>query len=304
MSAEKKWLNFGLFFWILFLSCVFGGLLLHTLKIRAQSVGTGLTIANSPPIVSGLQLVPSSTFTLTSGGVATATATFNVIDNNGCTDIDSASTKTAAYFYLATVSGGMNCTSNPLNCYKMTCVKGTCTNGITSAYTCTAPMQFYANSGNWILAADPADSAGFAIAATASATINPSFAISVATSSISYGSLSLGSNTGSNDPQTQIINTGNVNMNLQVSGYGATSNDGYAMVCTPGNIPVQNEKFATSSIDYLSMTSLATSSYSSIATEIVPGSSSSSYIYWGIAVPATGSAGSCSGNLSFTPVQG
>ena len=154
--------------------------------------------------------------------------------------------------------------------------------------------------GNWTCQVTPSNSGGPGTSASATITMDTSKALSVGTSSISYGPLALGQNTGSNVYTTTITNEGNVMINAQLGGYGATSSDGFSMICPSGGIASTYETFSASTSTYSLQSPLGTVALPSTATiNLQPVSSTT--LYWGMGLPATGSAGTCQGNISFTP---
>jgi hypothetical protein len=281
----------------------------------SNPISSSFTINDIPPVASNVSIANASPIVLTSGDTTTVTANFTVTDNNGCTNIDSGLTKTTAKFYRTAL--GVSCTPNNANCYAMSCTQdiGSCT-GLTATYTCTAPVQFYADptdstatnypNTTWSATAIPADSTGANIGGEASATaIMGSLTAFNATTSINYTSLGLASNTGTTDYTTEIDNEGNRIIDVEVDGYAQTSNDGNAMKCAIGTIPISYEKYSLSSgQDYTTQKAPLTGTATQLSSfDLNPGASAKKYIYWGIATPASGVGSSCSGKVDLTVVD-
>lgn len=322
--------NFQLFskgqkiiFYSLFVANLLGGLILIVPAAEAATQATAtLTVTNSAPTASNASITNSSPIVLTEATTTTVTAHFTITDNNGCQDIDSAtSPKSTAVFYRSNVSGTYTCSPDAANCYAMSCTQDalSCTAGgsdLDATYTCTASVQFYADptdagstysATDWSATVIPADNAGANTSgnATANAEMGSLTALSV-TTSISYGALALNADTGSTDQTTVVTDTGNRNIDTQVGGYGASSGDGYSMTCTVGTIPVAKEKYSlVASTAYASKTALVTNtSPATVSTDIIKGASATGNIYWGMGLPANGVGGSCSGKVNFTAING
>lgn len=92
---------------------------------------------------------------------------------------------------------------------------------------------------------------------------------------------------------------------MEVDGYAQTSNDGNAMKCAIGTIPISYEKYSLSSgQDYTTQKAPLTGTATQLSSfDLNPGASAKKYIYWGIATPASGVGSSCSGKVDLTVVD-
>ncbi len=278
---------------------------------------------NALPTIGTVTITNTSPIVLNAGTTATVTATFAVTDTDGCADIDSGSPVTSAKFYRTDVTTlGYDCTvNNTTNCYSMSCTKGSCTGGVAN-YSCTAPVQYYADatdSGsphaatNWTVYALPADNAGANAAgsSTGTAEMGSLTAITVTQTSISYGAMALGTTTDLQTPHdqtTEIINKGNRQIDAEVKSNAAT-----AMTCAVGAVPLGTVPLAdegytlvSNSTVFASLTSI-TGSYVQLTgfglNSTTDGSDSKKNIYWGMQLPASGVGSSCTGTLLFTSVN-
>jgi hypothetical protein len=256
---------------------------------------------NATPVASGVAINSSSPIDLTEGATTNIAVTATVTDNNGCEDIESVSVK------LYKTSEGAGGADNNNYRYTGTAIVdvGTCTPGgsdLSSTWTVTIPVYYYANTGEWTATITPSDEAT-GTPANDTETMNTLTALDV-TASIEYGALALGGTTANTTAfDTVIINTGNkATIGAQVRSGAAT-----AMTCTVGSIPVGNEKYhAISTTVYGSKTALtaidATVADVSAAKTTNGTSGNTDTIGWGLQMPASGVGGSCAGSVVFTAI--
>jgi len=299
------------------------GLNFRTPKVEADEASSSASVTNALPVASSVCVSDDGTgcadtaIVLTEATTRTVTVTFTVTDNNGCEDINSHATEdTRAVFYRTNVTGGAACTAGNNDCYPIassSCTLSGCTAGggdLDAALSCTVAVQFYADATDagtyaatdWTATAQPYDNAG-TVGTTAADTIemNTLTALDV-TTTIAYGALALGANTGTTDQTTVVTNTGNTDpMDIQLDGYGATDGDGYSMTCTIGNITIGNEKYdLTAAVAYASRTALTDTAADVSTFNLAKGASSTKDVYWGFGMPSTGVGGSCTGKVNFT----
>jgi len=258
-----------------------------------------------PPVASAVSIDSgASGVTLTENATKNVVCSATVTDANGYADITSVEAK------LYRTGVGSAASDDPNNHYTLAgdsqCVPSG-GSGNTETYTCTFAVQFFAEptdagsiyaSDNWTCLVTPSDSGGAGTAASDTIEVNTLLALNV-TSSINYGNLSLGSTSGSYPKIVTVTNTGNANMDPQVSSAAA-------MTCTTGTIPVANQEYADFSFTYGSGYTLSgTPTTLNLAlpkpTSDTPVTANS---YWGISIPSTGISGSCSGSNTFTAVAG
>jgi len=269
------------------------------------------TLPNAAPTVSSVQLNSAGNITLTEGTTTPITCTGTITDTNGGTDVSSATST----IYRSAV--GSTCSTDVENCYLITsgsCVLGSA-DGNNRPVTCTANIQFYADatdSGtysaeNWlcnITGTDSQSATGSAVSSTG-VEMN-SLAALDATASLDYGTLAIGGDTASVDETSIITNKGNTTIDIQLSGYGSTSDDGNSMVCDVGSVVISYEKYSVSaSTAYASKTSITgTPGDNSLTSfDLAKGSSSTKNVYWGFGIPSGSKiGGNCTGNVEFTAV--
>lgn len=273
--------------------------------VLADTASTSVTVGNATPSVSLVTLNDSSAITLVENSTRTVYATSTVSDGNGCSTIAGVTTD----FYRSGVTAASCDTPGEASnnsCYprvSCTVVAGTCSGGsdTTADYVCSTALQYYA---------DPTDSGTYAAqtwtattyvtdlsatsSADGSAELNTLAALDV-TSSISYGTLAANSNTGTANSTTTITNTGNVNIDPELSGTDMASGG--------DTITVDNQEYGASNFTYGSGTDLSTTPTSLDIT--LPQRTSGAVtddVLWGIGVPAGTPSGSYTGTNTFSAV--
>lgn len=281
-----------------------------------QGGGSNYTVNNVAPVVSAVTINGGSDITLTEGTTTNVTLGATVTDNNSCSDISAV--ESSMYRSGITYTG---CDTNPEdndnNCYAVVSCSvvgagNTCTGASDASadYTCTVSVQYFADptdastiytAENWRSTLKATDNN--------SATHNAEVAVGVemssligydVTSTISYGTLAVG---GTNDPldkTTTVTATGNVGLDVEVSGTNMTSGG--------NNIAVGQQRYATaSSTAYASGAALTVS-----ATEIElnvqkttsVGAPATKNIWWGLSIPLGTIAGTYSGTNTLTALKG
>jgi hypothetical protein len=179
---------------------------------------------------------------------------------------------------------------------------------------CTFEVEYYANPGDWTCTVFVNDTTNLNATHNDTISINDLLAVGLP-SSINYGTVN--ATEVSSENITDVINYGNVRLNLSLTGYGATLGDNLSMNCSLGtsNISVEHEKYnlTASTAGQLSLTQVGqfyqnltgnttikrfNLDYRRNDTE----SEAINQTYWRIYVPV-GAAGSCSGNIIFGAVQ-
>ena len=162
---------------------------------------------------------------------------------------------------------------------------------------CSFSLQYYSNPNTWTckLGAFMSKSDTSADNQT-NTTVNTLLALSIP-GTIDFGSMTVGQNsTDTTENVSAVENTGNVLMDIQLSGD--------AMSCTTGSIPVSNIKYsAVDNTPYASMTALSENATTlglnvSQRTDGV----STKDVFWKISIPNTGIDGVCSNTMTFTAI--
>jgi hypothetical protein len=255
-------------------------------------VNTSVNITNAAPFV--YNVLAPTTIDLTAYGLINVTCNFTVYD------FDNNTQSANATLHVNTVNSGSAADQNTLyrnsSCSRLTPID------YFTNFSCTFSVQYFANNGTWYCNATGIDSSSATTTNISNAAIiNPLIAIKI-DSILDFGQL--GANSISNDTLSNITNVGNRNANISVKGYGVTENDGLAMTCDNGNIPVTFEKYdSLNGTAYASMTALTSAStmirnfYVFQRTSETMDSINSTY--WKLAIPA-GAGGVCSGKILFT----
>jgi hypothetical protein len=240
------------------------------------------------PTISSLSLNDDQDILLSAGTTTRVYATGTISDLNGYTDFEHATTT----IFRSGVGG--SCTPDKNNCYISSasqCSFKNCS-GNNCNVVCSADIYYYADptdSGtyageSWRALLSVDDHGGAVATATAPSIDLMTLRAIAVTSGIDYGALSVNHDTGSYNATTSVENIGNDNIDLSISGTDLT--DG-----STSNIPVSEQKFATSSFTYGACTICSTLSSSSTnykvgltkPTTTTPAVSKD--IYWGIKVP-------------------
>jgi len=256
-----------------------------------------------PPALSNFSFNQNSDIALTEGTTTSIMATATVTDLNGYSDIVAASST----YFRSSIAGGRNCSADSNNCYQIatsSCALSNCA-GNSCTISCAAPMYYFADptdvgstfaSDVWSAIVDIWDTAN---AHSNSSSNQELYTLKALTSSstINYGSITVGTDTGASDATTTVSNTGNTVLNLLLSGSNMTAGS--------STITVDKQKYATSTFVYSSCTlcnSLATSSNPFNIGIVKPTTTTTPFsgnLYWGLAVPNGTAATTHSGVNTF-----
>ncbi len=242
------------------------------------------------PQISGFTLNGANNIALTEGATTTISATGTVSDLNGFADILS-STST---FYRSGV--GPQCSADFNSCYppgETICSLSNCS-GNSCTISCSASIYYFADATdagssfaaeNWLSRVQVTDASGASDVETPiGVEMLTLFGLSLDTSGINFGSLEVGQNTGTTNATTTLRNTGNTNIDIQLSGTNLT--DGSS------SIAVGEQKFATTTFAYsaCAICQFLTGSAANLELDLPKPTSTSTPItdelYWGINVPS------------------
>jgi len=178
---------------------------------------------------------------------------------------------------------------------------------------CKFYVWYYANSQNWNCTIEATDNLSINSRKGDISFINPLLALGL-DSSVNFDGAS--NQAVTSESVLNVINYGNVKINLSLSGYGLQENDGYAMTCSElENISIEYEKFNLSSsndgeinltefeLKYTNLTSSPDVKKFDLnyrSNDFVNEAMNSTY--WRIYVPAE-VTGNCQGNIVFGAVQ-
>lgn len=270
--------------------------------------GTTTLYVDTPPIVSSVSLNGGSNINLTENTTTSISATATITDANGHADISSATSK----IYRSGVVSAQDCTTNNNNCYSASCSLTGCSGNSCTA-TCTINIQFHADPTEagttyaseywlaWIQATDGSANTASSYSPNNVTEVNKLVALNV-TSSVSYGSLQAGNNTGASNEVTTITNTGNSAIDLEISGSNLCTDH---PTCSGATIGVGQQQYKDTTFTYGAGTALGTSPATlnmSLAKPTDSPSNSTGSVYWGIALPSQISVGSYSGQNNIVAI--
>ena len=259
--------------------------------------------ANTAPTVSGAQINAQANFTPVSNNTVVVNVTGQVLDANGCSDV----TTVTSLAYRSGVSS--TCSSNDNNCYRgITC--STSCSGTTISCTCAASIWFHADptdegtyAAQWwvgsILATDSANTTGIGSSADSAPELTTLRALDV-TTSIAYGTVAPGADTGATNKNVTVTATGNAAIDCSVKGTDMTGGVG-------GTILASKQKYDLAAFTYSTGGTAFTAKNTDVSLELVCAkpsthpSDSTDIIYWGLGVDnGTPAAADYSGTNTFT----
>ncbi|MFH0818729.1 MAG: hypothetical protein V1898_01920 [Patescibacteria group bacterium] len=266
---------------------------------------------NSLPVASDAVVNNGApTQTLVPGDTKKVVASATITDSDSCQDILAVNAK----FYRT--SRGSAGADNDNYRYSDACTlnTGTCEgpDDLDAIYTCNFYVEYFAEptdsisdnpDDDWTFEIIASDEIGYGTQDNDTVEIGTMSAIGI-TPSIGYGTLGLDSNTGDINQTMVITNFGNINTDLNISGYGVTPEDGYSMVCDRGAIPISNHKYSLSAFTYGVGGTILSSTPAKINSNInkSTGTPSTATIYLGLSTPESGLQGVCSGYLSVNAI--
>lgn len=265
---------------------------------------------NQAPTVSNVVLNNGNNINLTENTTTDVSWTATVTDPDGYSEINSVQGK----IYRSGVTGAENCSLDDNNCYQdASCVLSNCA-GTDCTATCTVAMQFFAeptDTGSpyaveywraWVEVTDDYSEKGTGFSASGSPDVNTLIALDV-TSSLSYGQLVAGGDTGSTNQTMTITNTGNAAIDIELSGDDMCTD---YPTCNGYILAVTNQEYALTNFTYGSGTDLTTTPTVvniSISKPTASPSNATGTVYWGIGIPSSKEAGSYSGSNFVTAIS-
>lgn len=281
-----------------------------------QGSSSNYTVNNVAPTVSSVALNGGSAMDLTENTTTSVTITGTVTDNNACGDV--ASVETSLYRSgVGWTSCDNDAEDDDNSCYaQVSCSvvgSGNTCDGSSDAsadYTCSVSVQYHADptdtntvyeAENWlstVKATDDDASTGNA-EVSSGVQMNSLTALDI-TSTISYGTLGPGEAIDPLDQTANVTATGNVGLDVELSGTDMTSNG--------DSIAVTQQKYAlAASTAYADGTTLSTTeteaelNCSKTTDSVSPANKDT---YWGIEIPADTPSGDYSGSDTFGAVKG
>ncbi|MCC7290086.1 LamG domain-containing protein [bacterium] len=265
----------------------------------------------SAPTVTSVSLNGGSTITLTEGTTTNISVVGTVTDLDGHANISTATAK----IYRSGVSGAQSCSNSDNNCYTVaSCSLSSCA-GNTCTATCTAPLAFHADATDtgstyaseywrgWIEATDDDSNTGSGFSSVGSPDLASTAAMDIS-SSLAFGTLLAGDDTGASPQNTTVTNTGNTTLDFEVSGDDLCTN---YPTCSGPQIGVGYQEYKITTFTYGAGTGLTTSpvtvDLNLNKSTAVPSNSTSSF-YWGIGIPSPKETGAYTGANTVTALNG
>jgi len=196
---------------------------------RSESI---VIVGNVPPNVTSVIIENGdASIYLIAGGNKSIQCNATIVDWNGDTSVSNA---TSIFWHsggttLKTASDDNNNHYSNTNC--------TLDYSYGDTYTLTALCQFnvtyYANNGTWTCSVNATDNTSLSSEGYDNISVEALLAVNIP-NTIHYGTVN--ALAVSNENITNVTNWGNVDIDLNVEGYGWVDGDGLAMRCTLGNI--------------------------------------------------------------------
>jgi len=283
----------------------------NNLKIFAEYTveepkGSGTTvqfakiISNSTPVLGEITLNGNDDIILTSGTTTEVIATATVTDADGYSDLE----EILGSFYWSEVAGEERCDYDANACYGLgissaSCATSSCATN-SCLISCSWDIWFHAtpthgSSETWDVWFGVTDSNSASDHGTESGEIKALASFDKSSSSIDYGNLNPGEDTGTLSESQVITNQGNCPIDLII--YGSDLED------SGNSIPVGYQEYATSAVAYGSGTDATSTETNVVDLDLTKPtdhpSNSTDTIYWGIGIPSIQAAGSYSGDTTY-----
>jgi len=272
------------------------------------SIG-GQQSANTPPSVGSVTLNSGNNISLTENTTTTVSWTASVTDVDGYTDITGVEGKV----YRNGTGAGPSCSLNDNNCYEDTSCTLTSCSGNSCTATCSADIYFFAEptdpgstyaSTSWasLITANDGSGTDTTISPALITDMNTLRAIEV-DSTVTFGTLFPGSNSGSNNETVDVTNTGNSAVDIDISGTDLCND---SPTCAGTDISVGSVEYSLFGFSYgsgLSLSGTATKIDVNMAKPTTSPSNSTDILYFGIEVPTGLTPGSYVGTMDLIAVD-
>src|SRR3989344_1554081 len=260
--------------------------------------------SNTAPAVSNVSFNGNSNINLVEGTYKWATTSLLITDTEYCSTITSV---TAKAYLASTTNSGTLCSPDDLNCYQNISCTATTTGNTCGAsdttveYDCGFKLWYMArptDTGDWAssiwsvsaTATDDAALTGTATNTGQNVDINSLSALDISPTTVSYGTLAPGANSGSTNATTTVTNTGNANIDPRLSGTAMSSAD--------DSILVGQQEYSADTFIWGVGTALTSSATLLDITLPVPTATTTAItdtISWGLGVPSGKRSGSYTG---------
>ncbi len=277
------------------------------------------TITNVAPVVSNVTLNGGANIGLNiknAPGMDVLIGSVSVTDNNGCQDVLTATSTV----YLGSVAGGANCAANDNNCYKTPaafCFVTACDAGpdidATVTVTCSTTMAFHAvptdadaasAATSWFARITAWDETTFGSGdynTLNGVEVISTAALEVTQTSIDYGIIQAGLDSGTKNSTTTVVNYGNTPIDTALSGM-----DMLREGIGPELIGIEMQQWSLSNFVYGGGTIMSSTTPSTADTVIGRPTSAVDVVddvYWGIGLPNSIPSADYEGYNIFTVVE-
>lgn len=257
-----------------------------------------LLLLTVPAVCAGTQTVSTvvvdpSPIDLAPGTIQTVDCSATITDTDNWNNI----TTVNATFWDAVSSTETSADDNNNHYTNTECTLGANDTATSRIVNCKFYPQYYANASTWTCKIRSYNSTGDLVSNESNATVNQLIAVDVTEATIDFGTLALGA-TSSSDASATVKNTGNVQIDVRLSGDD--------MTCSPGAISVGSIKYSASSGNaYADMTAL-TGGFVTLDLNIPKstGAASTALTYWKVKIPSSGVGSTCTDTVTFTAVSG
>lgn len=290
---------------------VLAGFLCSSVLVFADDINNQVIVGNAAPTVGTITINSGTDVTLTENATTQATTTVTVSDSNGCSTLGAVTMD----FFRSGIGAAACDTAGEADgntCYPVvTCTEvtsgNTCTGGAdTSAdYECVVDIQYYADATtagsafaaeNWIGNVTVGDGTG-TTSASSTIEINTLLALDVSPALLDYGSVPAGTDTAAVNQTTTVENTGNVDMDPELSGLD--------MLDGANSIAVGQQEYDPAAFTYGAGAALSgTPTGINLTLPAPTGAAVTDDLLWGIGVPGGTANGTYTGTSTFTAAAG
>jgi len=211
-----------------------------TVTTAGVDVAENMSI-NSPPTFTNITVEDS--FTSPENEIDLTPATTITINCEGVVsdyDSDTSMINATAEFYSSTSFYG-DTKDNNTNYKNNSCtLNSSYGTSLESYFDCSFEIEYYANADSWDCTVNITDNYTASITSSDSTQINSLISLGV-NSSLDFGTVDV--EAVSDEELAEVINYGNVKINLSLSGYGQTPGDGNSMNCNGTNISIAYTKY-------------------------------------------------------------
>ncbi len=258
-----------------------------------------VTIANTAPTIGTVTLWNTTggdtAISLAAGSTITVIANVTVTDVNGGANIANAT----GYLHHSTNASAVD--DENVHLSNSSCLLGT-PSGDNVLVTCAFTMNYMALNGTWTAGITAMDLSSAAISEIDTNTVNALAGLDVVTAVVEFGDLALSASSGS-AKNMSIRSQGNIPIDAYFKGNNYTCT-------TTGTIPVTNTKYGLTAGAYAALSTGLTdgdvlqTGFDLGVRGVVTADGANSDVgeYWGISIPSSGVAGTCTNILTVTAI--